>query len=462
MLETVNNFLIKTTDVKDSDIDDYIAFFSTYSYIHVKTITVSKFQLNDDFSWDECFDFVEKIRVHHTINRNDFVIMLTKKSNDRNWFAGFDDMNNSRNIFIQTSDWNNYIYSKDTFLIIYEIMAVIFQSLMIENDEKSYDFAHNAPIGCLNDFCVWKPDIQFKIKTADICKDCIDILEKLVHERILKESIDVFNRVREKVIVSSKYFNPPSYELTYFSPIALTKRKITTNSDPLRKTLFAIDHFDLLIKSYIYFSLVIYFEEKSISEFLIENKLNYRPSLGNWVNALSRLGKNQKNHINSNKIYKLTHSILKISEQSNIVKIRNDERGHGYIKFHDQSYRSQFSELIESLTQIEDLIINAFDQYKLVRPLGCSKKESDTYEITYNELIGSNMMLEEKKTLLNFNPDFIDGQLYLVGRDLKEWNCLYPYFILDNCPQCSYPRLMVSDGELYIDIFIGHRVLMEH
>lgn len=461
MIESVNLYLIKTADVKDSDIDNYISFFSPYISIKVHQIIIPKFELEDGFVWRDCFAFIEKIRIDKNICSDDFVIMLTNKSNYQNWFAGFDAIHNLRNIFIQTSDWNNYIYSKDTYLIIYEIMAVVFQSLMVEKNKKNYDFVHAKPIGCLNDFCEWKPDIQFKVKTADICKDCMDELEGIVNERILKESIDVFNRVREKVITSSKYFDPPSYELNYFSPIALTKRKITTNNDPLRKTLFAIDHFDLLIKTYIYFSLAIHYEENLIREFLIDNELCKRPSLGNWVKALSRLGKKQKNETNLNKIYKLTRDILKLSEKSNIVKIRNDERGHGYIKCQDQSYRSQFGELNESLNQIEDLITSAFSPYILVKALGCSKRESNKYEITFNELTGSNMMLEEKKVLLNINPDFVDGYLYIVSRDLKVWNCLHPYLVLDNCPQCSYPRLMVRDGEFYIDIFIGHRVSVE-
>ncbi len=458
LINTIKVNIIKTSGVSDSVVDACVSFFRPYIAIKVENLNISKFDLDDYFDWEDCFSYTNKIRIEKNIDDQDFLILLTDKSNSRNWFAGFDDENNIRNIFIQTSDWNNFIYANDTYLIIYEIMAVVFQSLMAESNGNKYSFAHSEPIGCLNDFCGWKPDIQFKVKSADICKVCLESLEGIVSEGVLKESIDILNKVREKIIASSKYFDPPSYESTFFSPIALTKRKITTNNDPLRKTLFAIDHFDLLIKTHIYFSLSLDFDAPDIDDFLSLNELNRRPSLGHWVRALSNLSKKQKNGYNSLRIHNLTSDILSVSERSNIVKIRNEERGHGYINCQDHSYRSTYGSLNVALNKIEDLIVNAFNKYILVRGQRCSKKASNNYDISINILTGSNMLLEEKITNLNFNPDFIDGYLYLVSKDLKEWSCLHPYFIFNNCPTCNFPRLMVKDGEQYIDIFEGHRV----
>lgn len=458
MINIVKVNIFKTVGVADSVVNSCVLFFRPYVAIKLEVIETSNTDLVDYFDWEDCFLYSKKIRIEKNIDDQEFLVLLTNKSNSMNWFAGFDDKNNIRNIFIQTSDWNNYIYANEIYLIIYEIIAVVFQSLMAERNGNEYNFAHRAPIGCLNDFCGWKPDIQFKIKSADICKVCLDCLEKIVSESLLKESIDVLNRVRKKIIASSKYFDPPNYESTFFSPIALTKRKITTNNDPLRKTLFAIDHFDLLIKTHIYFSLALDFETPDIDDFIKVNELDKRPSLGHWVRALSNLSKKQNNEYNSLKIHNLTSDILSVSEQSNIVKIRNEERGHGYINCQDNSYRSAYERLNDALIRIEDLIVGAFSNYTLVKGLRCSKKALNNYDISFNKLIGSNMLFEEKTTNLIFNPDFVDNGLYLVSKDLKEWKYLHSFFIFHNCPTCNFQRLMVRDGNQYIDIFEGHRV----
>jgi hypothetical protein len=456
VLESIKIHLLKTKHAPKHLIESCFSFFQPYVSIKMELICISPFDLTDDFEWDDCFTVLEKTRVSNNIDPMDFVILLTDRRNSKNWFAGFDDINNVRNIFIQTSDWDNYIYSQATHLVIYEIIATTLQSFLIK--ENGYGFAHENPIACLNDFCGWKPDIQFKIKSADICKTCLEKLEDLVSERILIEAIDALNKVREKVIMSSKYFDPPSFESLYFSHIAITKRKITSNNDPLRKTLFAIDHFDLLIKTHIYFTLILNHEFADIEQFLLENELIQKPSLGRWVGALQALHKDSKQNKSSSRLNSLTKKILSICEKKKIVQLRNERRGHGYINCSDINYKHDFTLLNDILNQLEDIIINAIGHYNLVRGISCSKQSTNQYKISFNILQGSNMLLEEKTSILNFNPDFVDGNLYLVSKDWKEWRSLHPYILFNTCPKCNYNRLLVKDGGQYLDILEGHLV----
>ena len=67
--------------------------------------------------------------------------------------------------------------------------------------------------------------------------------------------------------------------------------------DPLRKSLYAIDHFDLLMKIMVIFTISITLKKHEQDEFLDKYKLNDRPSLGHWVGALAKLQKIEGAHL---------------------------------------------------------------------------------------------------------------------------------------------------------------------
>ena len=462
MIKKINIKLFKSEKVPDRILNHCVETIKSFPSFQIEKINIKPINIGNNFHWEECFRQIEQTRQSKKINPTDFVVLLTEERNIDNWFAAFDQENNSKNIFIQTSEWHDYIYTNQVHPVTYEIIANVMQAIMYENTEKSLEWTHEHSKGCMNDFCGWKPDIQYKLKTAEICSDCLSILEKTVSEGILKDSISCFDKIRLNVIGNSKYFEPPSYEESFFSPIAITKRKISSHSDPLRKTLYAIDHFDLIVKTHLYVSLALNSSEEEILIFLEKYNLTDKPSLGHWVAGLSAIPNFLQNSIpesgNMDEVKNNTKRILSIAEQDNIVQIRNEKRGHGYIGCVDGKYSNTFINLNSSLLQIENAFTNAFSGYYLIRALSCSKKESNNYKISYNILIGSNMLLEVKESSLNFNPDFIDDKIYLVSKDLKNWHNLSPYIIMDDCPECHHPRLMIKDGGKYIDIYAGHRV----
>lgn len=462
MFKKINIHITKTRSVRKYDLDSCVKLLNKAVTIKASRININPIELNEYFDWNDCFKKLDFIRQNLSIDDDDFLVILTEKSNSDNWFSAFSQKIDNKNIFVQTSDWQNYIYTKDIYPISYEIIANVLHKIIYDNTGQNYKWVHQEPIGCINDFCGWKQDAQFKFKTADVCKNCLDIIEQYFSANVLSDIIKILNEVRKNVISSSKYFDPPSFELTYFSPIALTKRKISTNSDPLRKTLFAIDHFDLLIKIHVYFSLAISSDSDSINSFLDSNELFKRPSLGNWVTALSKLTLHLKKESFALSDIKVlsntTKKILAIAEENHIVRLRNEERGHGYINCQDAKYSTIYKQLNGLLNEIEEFILNTFANYRLVRPINCSKKDEQKYHISYNLLVGSNMLLEEKTKTLENNPDFIDNNIYLVNKDFTSWYNVSPFLILDRCPACHHKRLMVKDGEKYIDIYIGHRV----
>jgi hypothetical protein len=150
----------------------------------------------DNFDRDSFFGKCTEYRVSNQFPKLDFLIVLTELKNKANWFSSFS-MNDERTIFIQASDWENYIYSEPELPVAYEVVANVLQSLSFENlGNDIFKYVHGDPIGCLNDMCGWKPDITFKLRTGDICTDCLSVLSNIIEKEIIEQSITVYESLR--------------------------------------------------------------------------------------------------------------------------------------------------------------------------------------------------------------------------------------------------------------------------
>jgi len=451
--------IIKTIAVSDKLVEELMLIINKTNSFQCNRINGIINELDDEFDWQECFEKLRTIRKEKSIDENEFIVLLADKSNSKNWFSACNP-NGSKEIFIQTTDWDNYIYAKQVYPICYQVVSNVLQQKLFVND-TSYSWTHEYPIGCMNDMCSWKEDINLKLKTADICTTCLDLLNENFQDNIIQDTIKIFDDVRKKTLSTSTFYESPKFEQHSHTPIAITKKKISTSSDPLRKSLFAIDHFDLLVKLLIIYTTKIVKEKNSETEFYSENNLNEQPSLGHWVAAISKLknlnGTDLITTAVSNIIDKINR-VLQISSNNNIVQIRNESRGHGYINCCDQNYQSTFIALNSALGKIEKLFEDIFSKFELCKTLSISKKSESLYIAKINILKGSDLLFEEIELKLSSNPDFIDNHLYLVSEDRTHWYDLYPNLVFDTCPKCNHPRLMVKDGNKYIDIYIGHRV----
>ena len=461
-MEQIKLHIIKTKSVSNALIEEAMLIINKSTSFNARKINGIIEDLDDGFDWQNCFDKLKEIRKRNEINDTEFIVLLTEKSNQKNWFSACNP-NGSKEIFIQTSDWENYIYSNQVYPITYQIICNILQHKLYIND-PSYSWTHEYSIGCINDMCSWKQDIKLKLNTADICTSCLSLLSENFEENITRDAIRIFDEVRKKTLSTSTFYEPPKFEQNSHTPIAITKKKISTTSDPLRKSLFAIDHFDLLVKLLIIYTTKIVSEQNTKSEFFIENELDNQPSLGNWVAAISKLknlnGTEEITTSVSNIVQKI-NEVLQISSTNKIVELRNENRGHGYINCNNQTYQSTFLELNSSLTKIEKIFEDVFSKYDLCKTLSISKKSNSLYIAQLNILKGSDLLFEEIELKLKSNPDFIDGHLYLVTKDRTKWHDLFPDLIFDTCPECSHLRLMVKDGNRYIDILLGHRVKLK-
>jgi hypothetical protein len=150
------------------------------------------------FSWRSLFQRSNKVRAAKSIPNKEATFLITEKENELNYFSAFDPQNPT-NGFIQATDWDLFIDAPAAYPIAYEVIATFLQSQMFRSMEEVLELTHRKPIGCLNDFCQDKSQVLLKLRTADICKNCMNILKERVDPAILKHAIALMESLRLKM-----------------------------------------------------------------------------------------------------------------------------------------------------------------------------------------------------------------------------------------------------------------------
>jgi len=192
-------------------------------------------------NWSTIFDKCNVYRKKNDIPDNEFVILLTEVSNSKNWFASLDE-NMPYNGFIHTADWNHFIKCLDSFPIAYEVVALILQKHMFNDYNELRTSVHLDPIGCINDMCLEKKDIKLKMRTADICSECMVKLKGKLTFAEINQALNIMESLRVKMLFSQNF-----KQSVPLSKLVIDNRKriflpdfgnIEIKLRPLEKTLF--------------------------------------------------------------------------------------------------------------------------------------------------------------------------------------------------------------------------------
>ena len=197
----------------------------------------------EEVSWDTLFAKCNKYRRKNNIKEDEFVIMLTDIANNKNWFACLDE-SNPFNGFIHTADWQYFISCSAAFPIAYEVIALVLQKHMFDGMIDLRTAVHNSPIGCINDLCIHKKEIILKLRTADVCNECMRLLQNKITMPKIHHALTIMNSLREKMLYAQNFrqSTPPGrllidaqkrFLLTDFGNIEIKLR-------PLEKALYIL------------------------------------------------------------------------------------------------------------------------------------------------------------------------------------------------------------------------------
>lgn len=386
------------------------------------------------------------------------MILITAKPNETNWFSAFDP---HKNVFIHSACWTNFVNCEDAYPIAFQVIENILQHMMFNDIEAAEALAHEPPIGCINDMCAWKPDVIYKLRTADICVECQHIIErKQIDLAIVKQSISILENLRCYLLFNASFHSDKDNDDCLPFTIAITKRKFRGTIEPLRRFLFLLDHFDSIIRTTVIVVGKLILDDR-FDIFFREQNLMYHPSLGHWVKALSKLSRNNvATDFGLQDISDKLREVVRQSEEEKIVNARNDYRGHGYCSLHDNNYKSLVDTYTAVLESIEKTLLPILIRLKPIYIMNCNRIARDRFEISARILVGSHPDFAEEQIV--FEPEEIPdipvvNQVYMLTEN-KKLISLEPYIVYDNCPECHHNRVLISEGSLYLDPYIGHRV----
>ena len=161
--------------------------------------------------WRDLFSHVEEFRVEYRVPEKEFAILLTPTANLKNWFALLDE-EKPFNGFIHTDEWEHYIPCDPAFPIAFEVMALSLQKYIFESYSQIRERTHEQSIGCVSDLCMKKSEIILKMRTADVCADCMKQLEQSLSLPEIHHALAVMESLRMKMLFAQNFrqSSPPS------------------------------------------------------------------------------------------------------------------------------------------------------------------------------------------------------------------------------------------------------------
>jgi hypothetical protein len=141
------------------------------------------------------------------------------------------------NYFVQVTEWELFFGTEIevSFLLCYQVMAWLLKRNMFSSEKEVMGAVHHKPIGCMMDFCEEKKDITLKIRTADLCPKCLNIIKsKDVPLNFLNQVFSLWEEIRKNIA-----FRERAEFLNKMGRMII---------NPSKKTLFFPDYGDILVK----------------------------------------------------------------------------------------------------------------------------------------------------------------------------------------------------------------------
>ena len=186
-------------------------------------------------SFSQLYDICENYRKKHCIDKNDHVFLLSGANNYQNWFSNMDHQGN--NYFVQVTEWELFFGTEIevSFLLCYHVMAWLLKRKLFSSEDEVMAAVHTKAKGCMMDFCQDKRDITLKIRTADVCPVCLNIIKSEdVPFNFLNQVFSLWEEIRKNIV-----FRERAEFLNKMGRIFI---------NPSKKTLFFPEYGDILVK----------------------------------------------------------------------------------------------------------------------------------------------------------------------------------------------------------------------
>jgi hypothetical protein len=152
----------------------------------------------------DLFKLVQDFRDEQPIPAGEFTILLTPTANQKNWFAMLDEAR-PFNGFIHTDEWEHFIACNPAFPIAFEVVVLCLQHHLMDHYREIPNLRHERSIGCVSDLCMKKSDIILKMRTADICAECMQPLKNRLSLPEIHHALAIMESLRMKMLFSQNF-----------------------------------------------------------------------------------------------------------------------------------------------------------------------------------------------------------------------------------------------------------------
>lgn len=143
---------------------------------------------------------IKNYRETNKTPEEDLLVLLSGLSDDFYWFnSKFVDGNDG---IVHAGDWNRYfsVPTDPVYPVVYEITAWVLRSRLFGDISEAALHAHRSPRGCFMDLCTNDSDVTLKMRTGDICPDCLEtIREKRLSTAIVNQIYQLWNVISSKL-----------------------------------------------------------------------------------------------------------------------------------------------------------------------------------------------------------------------------------------------------------------------
>lgn len=156
--------------------------------------------------WNDFFEVCEHFRESRQIPVADHVVLLSSKRTAQNWLMA-SDSSRRNNYFIATEEWKLYSFTEIIYPIAYQLATGILKKFMFEHEHEYLAARHVRPIGCFLDHCQRRKDFTIKMRTADVCVDCQQLIrERHVPEEICLQVFRIMEGIRSHILFKERFY----------------------------------------------------------------------------------------------------------------------------------------------------------------------------------------------------------------------------------------------------------------
>ena len=180
-------------------------------YFHKKSSKLMSFDAefsmksSNIVTWPDIFSKTTEYRKNNSIAEDEHIVVLTSHANEYNWFSA-GNPNGSYEYFVHTGMWEKFFDCDPRFPVAYELISIPLQVAMFGSYTNLEENSHQKARGCVNDFCRNKKEIVLKMRTGDICQECVDlIISENVDPALVDQAFKVFDSIKSHMLFRERY-----------------------------------------------------------------------------------------------------------------------------------------------------------------------------------------------------------------------------------------------------------------